>query len=100
MKYFTDCVYVFNKFILCFSASHLHCNIDGINCLNKYYNDLSVLKAPWSNKSGLVCNCLPSCTEIELNIITDEKKGYVNKCLVFYEILFSVYNSSYIFPMM
>lgn len=58
-------------------APHLHCKIDGISCLNKYYNELSILKAPWSNKIGLVCECLPSCTEIELNIITDEKRRWV-----------------------
>ncbi|KAL3270747.1 hypothetical protein HHI36_021272 [Cryptolaemus montrouzieri] len=51
------------------------CDINGLYCLNKYYNNLVVLKAHWSNRTGLVCNCLPSCTEFEMSVIKDNKFG-------------------------
>ncbi|CAH1114983.1 unnamed protein product [Psylliodes chrysocephalus] len=51
------------------------CDLKGIKCLNKYYNEISILKASWSNRIGLVCGCLPSCNEIELSTIRDEKRG-------------------------
>ncbi|KAK4878401.1 hypothetical protein RN001_010907 [Aquatica leii] len=51
------------------------CNLLGIECLNKHYNDLAVLKAHWTNRPGLVCSCIPSCTDIEMTVIRDEKFG-------------------------
>ncbi|KAJ3650977.1 hypothetical protein Zmor_017048 [Zophobas morio] len=68
---------------ICGCAHHLmpnipastHCNITGLYCLSKHYNELSVLKPYWANRTGLVCDCLPSCTEIELAVIKDDKFG-------------------------
>ncbi|KAJ0176653.1 hypothetical protein K1T71_007832 [Dendrolimus kikuchii] len=59
-------------------AEHLRCNISGIICLNKYVNVLSVLRAPWSSRAGLYCNCLPSCTEAEITIVKDSKTVTTN----------------------
>ncbi|XP_057664500.1 pickpocket protein 28-like [Diorhabda carinulata] len=50
------------------------CDLDGIKCLNDNYNEISVFKAAWSNRTGLVCGCLPSCNEIEVTVIRDDKK--------------------------
>ncbi|XP_045448255.1 sodium channel protein Nach-like [Melitaea cinxia] len=47
------------------------CNITGILCLNEYVQQLSVLKARWSSRPGLHCDCLPSCTEAEISIVKD-----------------------------
>ncbi|KAG5878520.1 hypothetical protein JTB14_018903 [Gonioctena quinquepunctata] len=52
-----------------------HCTMEGLQCLNTHYNQIAVLKASWANRSGLVCGCLPSCTEIELSIVRDDKSG-------------------------
>lgn len=51
------------------------CTIEGLECLNKHYNDLAVLRAHWAKRSGLVCYCVPSCTELEMSVIKDEKLG-------------------------
>ncbi|KAM3965119.1 sodium channel protein Nach [Aphomia sociella] len=52
---------------------YVKCNISGIICLNDHVNVLSVLRAKWSSRSGLYCNCLPSCTEAEISIVKDFK---------------------------
>ncbi|XP_013186814.1 pickpocket protein 19 [Amyelois transitella] len=52
---------------------HLKCNVSGIICLNDHVNVLSVLRAEWSSRTGLYCNCLPSCTEAEISIVKDFK---------------------------
>ncbi|CAH1638183.1 unnamed protein product [Spodoptera littoralis] len=52
---------------------HLRCNVSGIICLNSHVHELSVLKASWSSRPGLSCNCLPSCTEAEISITKDFK---------------------------
>lgn len=57
------------------TPTDFQCNITGLECLNKNYNDLAVLKAHWAKRSGLICPCMPSCTEIELSIIKDDKFG-------------------------
>lgn len=51
------------------------CEIGGMACLNENYNELAVLKAYWAKRTGLVCDCLPSCTETELFLVKDEKTG-------------------------
>lgn len=51
------------------------CNLTGMACLNDNYNELAVLKAHWSKRTGLVCNCMPSCIETEMFLIKDEKSG-------------------------
>lgn len=33
------------------------------------------MKAPWAKRKGIVCFCVPSCTEIELSIVKDDKSG-------------------------
>ncbi|KAK9746739.1 Amiloride-sensitive sodium channel [Popillia japonica] len=53
----------------------MQCTIEGLECLNDNYNNLAVLKASWSNRSGLVCECLPSCTELEIELVRDIKTG-------------------------
>lgn len=62
---------------ICFfflKAYDQQCNIFGLECLNEHYNDLAVLRAKWTNRTGLVCNCIPSCTEIEMSTIRDYKQ--------------------------
>lgn len=51
------------------------CDLAGMACLNENYNELAVLKAHWAKRTGLVCDCLPSCTETEMFLIKDEKTG-------------------------
>ncbi|KAL4713973.1 hypothetical protein ACJJTC_005604 [Scirpophaga incertulas] len=53
----------------------MHCNVTGIICLNGHVNIISVLKAKWSSRPGLYCNCLPSCTEAEITIVRDFKSA-------------------------
>ncbi|KAJ8964777.1 hypothetical protein NQ314_004643 [Rhamnusium bicolor] len=45
------------------------CKLHTANCRQ------DLLKPSWANRPGLYCDCLPSCTEIELSIIRDDKKG-------------------------
>ncbi|GBP65403.1 Sodium channel protein Nach [Eumeta japonica] len=51
----------------------LKCDIKGIICLNDHLNDISVLKARWSSRPGLYCDCFPSCTEAEISVVKDFK---------------------------
>ncbi|XP_049873455.1 pickpocket protein 28-like [Pectinophora gossypiella] len=51
----------------------LKCDVEGIICLNDHVQELSVLKARWSSRPGLYCDCLPSCTEAEISIMKDFK---------------------------
>lgn len=48
----------------------LYCNLEGLKCLTRNYRMLSKLKVPGMNETGLVCNCLPSCTEPDYNIVS------------------------------
>lgn len=32
-----------------------------------------MLKASWSSRPGLYCDCLPSCTEAEISVVKDFK---------------------------
>ncbi|KAJ2949042.1 hypothetical protein O0L34_g5984 [Tuta absoluta] len=52
---------------------HQKCDVYGIICLNDHVQELSVLKAHWSSRPGLYCDCLPSCTEAEISIMKDFK---------------------------
>lgn len=48
----------------------------GLECLNRNYEDLSVIIAKWSRnrgRKGLVCDCLPSCTEVDIITVHDSK---------------------------
>lgn len=68
---------------MCNCTSHLipntnqlmHCNMTGLKCLNEHYEDLSVVIAKWSHgRKGVVCDCLPSCTEIDITVIDDSRE--------------------------
>lgn len=59
------------------TEEHLHCDMNGLKCLNNYYEELSVVIAKWSvGKKGVVCDCLPSCTEIDISIVHDTRNKY------------------------
>ncbi|KAI8125736.1 hypothetical protein FF38_07993 [Lucilia cuprina] len=73
---------------LCNCSSHLSpntpswqkCNMDGLECLNRNYEDLSVIIAKWSKgRKGLVCDCLPSCTEVDITTVVDSKENIYNQ---------------------
>lgn len=55
-----------------FLELELLCNFEGLNCLSKMYNDFIVLKPKWEDRPGLSCDCLPSCEDIEMEIISQE----------------------------
>lgn len=55
------------------------CNLTGIVCLSENYQKLAILRTKWSSKDGLICDCLPSCTEQEIIIVKDEKTVVSNK---------------------
>lgn len=53
-----------------------HCEIDGLVCLNEHYEDLSIVIAAWSKarkRKGIVCNCLPSCNEVDILVIHETR---------------------------
>lgn len=52
----------------------MHCDVEGLRCLNEHYEELSVVIAEWSvNKKGVVCDCLPSCTEVDIGVVYDTR---------------------------
>ncbi|KAK5638688.1 hypothetical protein RI129_012983 [Pyrocoelia pectoralis] len=51
------------------------CHIRGLECLNDHYNNWAVLKPHWADRPGLVCPCVPSCTDIEITTISNDKFG-------------------------
>ncbi|XP_047503898.1 pickpocket protein 28-like [Pieris napi] len=57
---------------------HLKCNMTGVICLYNNLNTLSVLKARWSSRTGLYCDCLPSCTEAEISTVKDFESDKYN----------------------
>lgn len=68
---------------MCNCTSHLmpntkisaHCDMNGLKCLNSHYEELSVVIARWSiGKKGVVCDCLPSCTEIDITVVHDSRE--------------------------
>nr|XP_023025579.1 pickpocket protein 11-like [Leptinotarsa decemlineata] len=61
------------------TTSEQQCEYEGLQCLDEKYHQIAVLKASWSSRNGLVCGCLPSCTEIELSVIRDDKTGTVHE---------------------
>lgn len=64
--------------------SSMHCDVKGLRCLNEHYEELSVVIAEWSvNKKGVVCNCLPSCTEIDIGIVYDNRIKYRPSCIFY-----------------
>lgn len=61
------------------TSQSMHCEMDGIICLNEHYEDLSVVIPKWSvgQRKGVVCDCLPSCTELDLSVVYDARDEYV-----------------------
>lgn len=47
-----------------------YCDLEGLQCLTKHDKTLRKLKVPESNDTGLDCDCLPSCTEPDYNIVS------------------------------
>lgn len=47
-----------------------YCDLEGLKCLTNNYEILSKLKIPGTNKTGIECDCLPSCTEPDYNVVT------------------------------
>ncbi|XP_053692397.1 sodium channel protein Nach [Sabethes cyaneus] len=50
------------------------CNITGLVCLNAHYEDLTVVIPRWSTGKGVVCDCLPSCTELDIAVVHDSRE--------------------------
>lgn len=70
------------QLVMCNCTSHLmpntaaaaHCDMAGLRCLNDNYEELSVVIADWTHdRKGLVCDCLPSCTEIDVSVVLDRR---------------------------
>uniref|UniRef100_A0A336MNG8 CSON004271 protein n=1 Tax=Culicoides sonorensis TaxID=179676 RepID=A0A336MNG8_CULSO len=68
---------------ICNCTSHLmpgtppskHCDMNGLVCLNEHYEELSVVIAKWSyGRKGVVCDCLPSCTEVDISVVHDNRE--------------------------
>ncbi|VVC36325.1 Epithelial sodium channel [Cinara cedri] len=72
---------------MCNCTSHLmpnskiseHCDINGLICLNAHYTELSVLKNKKSKQPGLECECLVSCIEAEIDVMTTETFNLANE---------------------
>ncbi|XP_055632460.1 sodium channel protein Nach [Toxorhynchites rutilus septentrionalis] len=73
---------------LCNCTSHLmpntdptlKCNMTGLACLNEHYEELTIILPKWSTgKKGVVCDCLPSCTEVDIAIIHDSRESLYNR---------------------
>lgn len=50
------------------------CTLEGLVCLNQKFSDLSVMRPKWAKRSGLVCDCPPSCTETDITVLKDDKE--------------------------
>lgn len=56
------------------------CDIEGLKCLTRNHDTLRSMMIPDGNVSGIECDCLPSCTEPDYNIVSnklDEPVGQV-----------------------
>ncbi|XP_058817036.1 sodium channel protein Nach isoform X1 [Topomyia yanbarensis] len=53
----------------------LKCNMTGLVCLNAHYEDLTVVIPPWSTGKGVVCDCLPSCSEVDITVVHDSRES-------------------------
>ncbi|XP_071053835.1 pickpocket protein 11-like [Onthophagus taurus] len=49
------------------------CDVDGLKCLTDKFDIVNRLHAKGFDKPGLVCECVPSCTEPEYKVIFDSK---------------------------
>jgi len=59
------------------SDPSLHCNVTGLICLIDHYSNYSILVNSWSQSGGLYCDCLPSCSEPEYDLVEAVDTGYV-----------------------
>ncbi|KAF6209977.1 hypothetical protein GE061_015732 [Apolygus lucorum] len=50
------------------------CGLKGILCLNQNQANLSVQKTKWGDKLGLVCDCLPGCSDPEYNVLSTSQE--------------------------
>lgn len=46
-----------------------YCDLEGLKCLTRHHRTLRKLQVPGRNEIGLNCDCLPSCTEPDYNVI-------------------------------
>ncbi|KAJ6650047.1 hypothetical protein Bhyg_05290 [Pseudolycoriella hygida] len=54
----------------------MYCNMTGLICLNENYEELSVVIPKWSkNRKGVICDCMPSCTEIDVSLVHDSRNN-------------------------
>ncbi|EDS29204.1 pickpocket 13 [Culex quinquefasciatus] len=55
------------------------CDMAGLVCLNTNYEELTIVIPSWSTgKRGVVCDCLPSCTEVDIAIVHDWRESIFN----------------------
>ncbi|XP_019754664.2 sodium channel protein Nach [Dendroctonus ponderosae] len=72
-----------NHFRICNCTHHLmpyynkrsYCDIEGLKCLTNNFETVNRLHSKGSDKPGLSCDCYPSCTEPEYNIVSKEKSS-------------------------
>lgn len=50
------------------------CDLEGLKCLTRNYKSLRKLKVPGMNETGVECDCLPSCTEPDYNVVAKKLK--------------------------
>lgn len=65
-------------FFISFPQTRKHCEINGLVCLNEHYEDLSIVIASWSKarkRKGIVCNCIPSCNEVDILTIYEARNN-------------------------
>lgn len=83
---------------LCNCTSHVmpntdssqHCDIYGLVCLNEHYEDLSVVVASWSKlrkRKGVVCDCLPSCNEVDILTVHEARDNIFDSNAVPYSLI-------------
>ncbi|XP_038210041.1 sodium channel protein Nach-like [Zerene cesonia] len=73
-------VYPHYSYTACTVQCRKNAQLRTCNCTNFYMPNIeehlkcNVLRARWSSRIGLFCDCLPSCTEAEISIVKDLKK--------------------------
>nr|CAH7715526.1 unnamed protein product [Callosobruchus chinensis] len=65
--------------VQCHAENHIrlykieYCNVQGLQCLTDYFDEVNRLNAKGFEKPGLVCDCVPSCFEPEYNVVSVTK---------------------------
>lgn len=57
--------------IIIILENDLICDLNGLMCLSEHLLDYSVIIRPFSQRRGLVCDCLPGCSEPEYDLIKE-----------------------------